>query len=183
MKMLKKILIFLILILIVSMALFYALDLKTLLMKKTYPQTYSEYVNNYATKYNVDPLLIFAIIKAESNFKIDAKSHNGAKGLMQLMESTALEVSKEKEVNLYDAETNIKLGTYYFSQLLKKYDYQVGIALAAYNAGMGNVNTWIERGTIKEDGSNLENIPYKETNMYVRKILNAYETYKELYKK
>lgn len=165
------------------MVLFYVLDLKTLLMKKAYPQTYSEYVNNYATKYNVDPLLIFAIIKAESNFKIDAKSHNGAKGLMQLMESTALEVSKEKKVNLYDAETNIKLGTYYFSQLLKKYDYQVGIALAAYNAGMGNVNTWIERGTIKEDGSNLENIPYKETNMYVRKILNTYETYKELYKK
>ena len=66
-------------------------------------------------------------------------------------------------------------------KLLEKYNYQIGIALAAYNAGMGNVNTWIERGIIKEDGSDLENIPYKETNMYVRKILNYYKIYKELY--
>jgi len=152
-------------------------------MKKAYPQTYNEYVNNYAEKYNVDPLLIYAMIKAESNFNVDAKSHNGAKGLMQLMENTAIEVSEEKEINLHDPDTNIQLGTYYFSQLLEKYNYQIGIALAAYNAGMGNVNTWIERGTIKADGSDLENIPYQETNMYVRKILNIYETYKELYEK
>ena len=152
-------------------------------MKKAYPQTYSEYVNNYAEEYDVDPLLIYAMIKAESNFNVNAKSHNGAKGLMQLMENTAVEVSKEKEIDLYDPEINIKLGTYYFSQLLDKYDYQIGIALAAYNAGMGNVNTWLERGTIRADGSDLENIPYKETNMYVRKILNSYEMYKELYEK
>ena len=57
----------------------------------------------------------------------------------------------------------------------------MGIALAAYNAGMGNVNNWIERGTIKADGTDLENIPYKETNMYVRRILNDYEMYQKLY--
>ena len=65
--------------------------------------------------------------------------------------------------------------------ILEKYDNQVGIALAAYNAGMGNVNNWIERGTIKADGTDLENIPYKETNMYVRRILNDYEMYQKLY--
>lgn len=183
MKTLKRLLVFLILILILCFILFQVLDLKTMIMKKAYPQTYSEYVNNYAEEYDVDPLLIYAMIKAESNFNVNAKSHNGAKGLMQLMENTAVEVSKEKEIDLYDPEINIKLGTYYFSQLLDKYDYQIGIALAAYNAGMGNVNTWLERGTIRADGSDLENIPYKETNMYVRKILNSYEMYKELYEK
>ena len=98
------------------------------------------------------------------------------------MEKTAIEISEQEEVNLYDPETNIKLGTCYFSQLLGKYNNQIGIALAAYNAGMGNVNTWIERGTIQADGSDLEHIPYKETNMYVRRILNDYEMYQKLYK-
>ena len=53
--------------------------------------------------------------------------------------------------------------------------------MAAYNAGMGRVAEWIQNGVIKEDGSNLENIPYQETNMYVRKILNDYQIYQELY--
>lgn len=183
MKILKRLCIILLVILIIFLIIFYAFDLKTTIMKKVYPQEYAEYVNTYAEQYNVDPLLIFAIIKAESNFNVEAKSHNNAKGLMQLMENTAREVSNEEIIDLYDAKTNIRLGTCYFTKLLEKYNYQVGIALAAYNAGMGNVNTWIERGIIGSDGSDLENIPYKETNMYVRKILNNYEIYKELYEK
>ena len=55
------------------------------------------------------------------------------------------------------------------------------VALAAYNAGMGTVKKWIEQGTIKADGSDIENIPYKETNMYVRKILRDYQIYKKIY--
>lgn len=168
-------------IFIVGLIAFYIFDLKTVIMKKVYPQKYAEYVNTYAEEYQVDPLLIFAMIKAESNFNATAKSHNGAKGLMQLMDDTAKDVSDEEEIDLYDAETNIQLGTCYISKLLEKYNYQVGIALAAYNAGMGNVSTWIERGIIQADGSDLEKIPYKETNMYVRKILNHYKIYKELY--
>lgn len=150
-------------------------------MRIAYPQEYVEYVTKYAEEYEVDQLLIFAIIKAESDFNPQAKSHNNAKGLMQLMDNTAIELSKQAEIDLYDPETNIRLGTYYFSQLLEKYNHQVGLALAAYNAGMGNVNNWIERGTIQADGSDLENIPYKETNMYVRRILNDYEMYQKLY--
>ena len=72
-------------------------------------------------------------------------------------------------------------GLKYFSILLKQYDNNLGLALAAYNAGMGNVAEWIEKGIIREDGSNLENIPYQETNMYVRKILNNYQIYQKLY--
>ena len=105
---------------------------------------------------------------------------------MQLMENTAvetyghIEAQKVNVEELYQPEINIKIGTYYFSTLLTQYN-SVGLALAAYNAGMGRVDKWIKEGTIKQDGSDLENIPFKETNLYVRKVLNIYEKYKNLY--
>lgn len=86
-----------------------------------------------------------------------------------------------EEVNLRDAEINIELGTKYFSNLLKQYNKNYNLAITAYNAGIGTVARWIKEGTIKEDGSDIENIPYKETNNYVRKILKNYKIYKELY--
>lgn len=185
----KKVGIILIILLIVAIALYYFLDIKTIILKKIYPQKYSEYVYTYSEEYEVDPLLIFAIIKAESNFNPEATSHSNAIGLMQLMENTAIEMSNRIEETktitkeeLYEPQNNIKLGIKYFSILLKQYDNNLGLALAAYNAGMGNVAEWIEKGIIREDGSNLENIPYQETNMYVRKILNNYQMYQKLYK-
>ena len=65
--------------------------------------------------------------------------------------------------------------------LLARYDNNIAIALAAYNAGIGTVDEWIEKGIINKNGSDIENIPYKETNNYVRKILRDYKIYKELY--
>jgi len=105
---------------------------------------------------------------------------------MQLMESTALEEAEEvnEEIvvteSLYNPEVNIKIGTKYYAKLMKKYDNYL-VALAAYNAGIGNVDNWIEQGIIKQDGSDIENIPFKETNNYVRKIVRDYKIYQELY--
>ena len=135
--------------------------------------------------------MIFAIIKAESNFKEKAISNKKAIGLMQIMEKTAIDVAKkidieisEKEIEekLLDPNININIGTKYISILLEKYE-NMGVALAAYNAGIGNVDKWIEKGIIKKDGKDLENIPYKETNNYVRKILRDYKIYSKLYQK
>ena len=158
-----------------------------LILKIIYKLDYSEYVNKYAKENNIDRFLVFAIIKNESNFKCNIESSMGAVGLMQLMEATANEMANElgenivvKE-NLYNPETNIKIGTKYFAYLLKHYKGNEQLALSAYNAGMGNVDKWIEQGIIKSDGSNLENIPYKETNNYVRKIVRDYKIYRELY--
>lgn len=186
-KLLKSILIVLLAILAIYFICFQVFDLKTVVMKKMYPRKYTTFVEHYAKEYEVDPLLIFAIIKAESNFEPEAKSKSEAKGLMQLMENTALEIAEQIEIetieeqDLYNPQINIQIGTYYFSILLKQYHQNMGLALAAYNAGMGRVGEWIQNGVIKEDGSDLENIPYQETNMYVRKILNDYQIYKELY--
>lgn len=157
------------------------------ILKKLYKLDYSEYVYKYAEENELDPYLIFSIIKAESNFNRNVESYSGAIGLMQLMESTAIEKANEigqevvvKEA-LFNPEINIKIGTSYYAYLIKHYNGNEHLALAAYNAGMGNVDRWIKEGTIKEDGSDLENIPYKETNNYVRKILRNYKIYKELY--
>lgn len=144
-----------------------------------YKKDYSEYVEKYSQMYNVDENLVYAIIKNESNFNSEAKSSAGAVGLMQIMEETAHDVSGEleiKEYNLYSPNDNIQIGTKYFSYLLEKYK-EPSLALAAYNAGLGNVDNWIKKGIIKSDGTDYENIPFKETNMYVRKILRDYEIY------
>ena len=185
-KALKKVLLGIIILIILYFILFPILKIDVVIMKKFYPQKYKEFVNYYAQEYKVDELLIFAIIKTESNFNQEAKSKSNAIGLMQLMESTAVEIANKTQNNdievneIYNPITNIELGTYYFSILLSQYN-NIGIALAAYNAGMGRVDEWIEKGIIKSDGSDLENIPYQETNMYVRKVLNNYKIYQELY--
>ena len=186
-KLVKKIVILIILV-IIGLSICNKIDLKNVrnqIMMKIYKLEYSEYVEKYAKEYDVDKYLIFAIIKAESNFDQDAVSHREAKGLMQLMYSTAEEIAKKvnvdlNEENILEPDININLGTKYISMLIQKYG-NINLALAAYNAGSGNVDGWIEKGTLKEDGSDIENIPFTETNNYVRKILRDYEIYKKLY--
>ena len=179
--------IIMLILLIVGIVFLKVFNIPQRIYKKIYKVEYSEYVYKYAEEYNVDPLMIFAIIKAESNFNPNVVSSSGAVGLMQLMDGTAEELCNKmdifyvKKVSLYNPELNIQLGTKYFSDLMKEYDNNYLLALTAYNAGIGNVKKWIEAGTIKEDGSDIENIPFKETNNYVRKIVRDYQIYKELY--
>ena len=182
MKKTIKFLIILITILLLYFVLFKVVEVDKVVMKKIYPLKYSEYVEKYAEENQIEKELIYAMIKAESNFKQDAVSGKKAYGLMQIIESTANEVAEELELEitkeeLLNPETNICLGTKYFANLLKKYG-NIELALTAYNAGIGNVDKWIANGTIKADGSNIENIPFKETNNYVRKILRNYKIYK-----
>lgn len=156
-----------------------------LMIKKLYKKDYSEYVSKYAEEYDIDENLIYALIKAESNFNEKAVSHQNAKGLMQLMQSTAQDLANRNQIkltkdNILEPDININLGTQYIALLLNKYD-SIEVALAAYNAGSGNVDRWIKNGTIKSDGSDIENVPYKETNTYVRKIMRNYKMYNELY--
>lgn len=162
---------------------------KDKLLKMLYPKTYSEIVSVYAEEYDVEENLIYALIKAESNFESQAVSNRDAIGLMQIVEETAVDVAKKNNIEIntenieeeiLDIDNNINIGTKYLSTLLTQYG-NIEVALAAYNAGIGTVNNWIEKQVIKADGSDIENIPYKETNNYVRKILRDYRIYNELY--
>lgn len=163
-------------------------DVEQIILEILYPRNYEEYVEKYSKINELDSLLVYSIIKAESNFNTKAVSDSGAIGLMQLMKNTAQEVAEKidascefDEMILKNPEDNIKIGTKYYKELLTRYDDNIVLALIAYNAGIGNTEKWIEEGTINSDGSNYENIPFKETSMYVRKILREYEIYKEIY--
>lgn len=189
MKTIYKIIAVIAILVIVVIIIAKVFNIEQIILQNIYPKKYEEYVEKYAEENNIDPLLIFSIIKAESNFKENAESSSGAVGLMQLMEETAKEIAEsmdepilEKE-DLKEVETNIKIGIKYYSILQKNYDGNMLLALTAYNAGIGNVNTWIKNGIIKSDGSDIENIPYKETNMYVRKIIRNYKMYNKIYTK
>ena len=183
----KKIICIIFIILIVAIMLFGVVKVQNVVYKYFYPIKYEEYVYKYSEKYGIDPLLIFSIIKAESNFDEKVVSSSGAVGLMQIMESTAEEIAEDLGIKyvrgetLYDPELNIMIGVNYYARLIKVYNNDSSIALAAYNAGIGNVDDWIENEVIKEDGSDLENIPFNETNNYVRKTLRNYEIYEKLY--
>lgn len=181
----KTLLIFLILI-ILFLSLYKVLNIEQKILMYLYPIKFEKEVYKYSKELDIDPMLTFAIIKTESNFREDVVSKSGAIGLMQLMESTAKEQAKKLNIkytkeSLCIVEINLKIGLNYFNTLLDYYNQNYILAFAAYNAGLGNVQKWISEGIIKSDGSDIENIPFKETNMYVRKIIKNYEIYKKLY--
>ena len=176
--------------LIILILIVFLIVLKNKIQRIFYPKLHEEFVSMYSDEYGVDENLVFAVIKAESNFQEDAVSHKDALGLMQIMKETAEDVARKynieidfnnSEREILNVQNNIKIGTKYLAVLLEKYK-NIEVAVAAYNAGIGTVDNWIEKEIIKSDGSDIENIPYKETNNYVRKILRNYKIYQDLYK-
>ena len=183
----KKILISVIIVILIMILIFVLF--KDNILKSIYPKTYSEIIATYSEEYSVEENLIYAVIKAESNFDNNAVSNKSAIGLMQIVEETAIDVARRNNIEidsenieeeLLDIDNNIHIGTRYLSMLLAQYG-NVEVALAAYNAGIGTVDNWIEKQIIQADGTDIENIPYKETNNYVRKILRDYDVYNYLY--
>lgn len=149
-----------------------------------YPLKYVELIKTYAQEYDVEPELICAVIHAESRFKEDALSNKGAKGLMQLKDSTAAWLAKELGMTDYDKDRltepdiNIKLGTYYLKKLLKNYKGDIVKTLAAYNAGSGNVSGWLKNPKYSKDGLNLSAIPFPQTQSYIDKVLFNIKLYR-----
>ena len=148
--------------------------------KVTYPVAYSEYIYKYADENQLDPYLVMAVIKVESNFVPEA--HSGyAGGLMQLTEETAQWNADEMGISYFDymdPETNIKLGCHYLNHLIQNYD-NIDTALAAYNGGMGNVAKWLSDSHYSDDGKTLKDIPFPETRNYVIKVNEAWTHYRE----
>jgi soluble lytic murein transglycosylase-like protein len=125
--------------------------------------SYESLIRSASSRYSVDPDLIRAIIKVESDFDSTARSHKGATGLMQLMPETARLHNVE---DLYDPSANIEGGVRHLKLLLGKYQGDIELSLAAYNAGIKAVE---KHGGIP---------PFAETRDYVRRVLNYYQTYR-----
>ncbi|MCL2171751.1 MAG: lytic transglycosylase domain-containing protein [Defluviitaleaceae bacterium] len=145
------------------------------LLRRAYPLRYLDIIRHYSDMRGLDPVLVAALIHAESRFDPRAVSHAGAGGLMQLMPATAAWAAEQNGMAgfaphwIYDPAINIRLGTWYLARLLNQFGEQ-RTALAAYNAGSGNVAGWLRNPNYSDDGRNLRHIPFGETRHYLRRI-------------
>ncbi|MBE0685169.1 MAG: transglycosylase SLT domain-containing protein, partial [Anaerolineaceae bacterium] len=148
---------------------------------------FNEIVENAANDYNFEPLLLYSLIRQESFFEGFIVSSAGAKGLMQIMPATGEEIANllkwpvnYVESDLYRPLINIRMGASYLSRMRTYFDDDIFAALAAYNAGPGNVTNWVEKANNDPDLF-LEIIPYEETRRYLRNIYTFYRIYETLY--
>jgi len=159
------------------------------IVKSFYPLKYSDNIIKYSQEYNLDPFLVAAVIKTESNFDEGAKSNKNAYGLMQITPDTAEWAAEKMNVNsfkiemLYNPDFNIRMGCWYLDNLKEEFDNNTELVLAAYNGGRGNVQKWLKSAEHSSDGKNLHYIPFKETDKYVKKVKVNYNIYKYLYGK
>jgi soluble lytic murein transglycosylase len=160
--------------------------------KKIYPDYYHTIINDMSEQYSIDPYLVLAIIKAESAFEEDIISPVGAVGLMQLIPSTAawmietgmnqvVDFTEWKDVFLTNPEINLELGMTYFRYLLDYFNQKICPAIAAYNAGPGRLNEWLNEGNQANPDSFIETIPFPETKNYIKKVINFYFLYSMIY--
>lgn len=184
MKIWKKILITIVALSLLCLSLFFG---AIAYGGKNYSLNYLEEIQKYSAEYRVDPKVVLAIMKVESDFNPNAESHANAKGLMQIVPETAKHVAKLLQVDvntvdLNDPETSVKFGTYYLRYLMNNYN-ELNTVYAAYNGGLGNVNNWLKDEKYSTNGTTLHNIPVEETKNYVVKVNKALKAYEILYGK
>jgi soluble lytic murein transglycosylase len=146
-------------------------------IEQRFPTPYRTEVNARARELGLDPSYVFGLIRQESRFIVDARSHVGASGLMQLMPATARWTARKIGLNNYQAEliadpaVNLRLGTSYLKYVLDDFGGSLAMAAAAYNAGPSRSRKWRE-GPVLEPAVWAENIPFSETRDYVKKVLS-----------
>jgi soluble lytic murein transglycosylase len=152
------------------------------------PLRHEDIIRQQAADKGLDPALIAGVIYTESRFR-DQTSHAGAKGLMQLLPSTADDIARKSggtafvQGDLADPQVNISYGSFYLRYLLQRYGGNTVLAIAAYNAGEGRVDQWVfaarHRG---EEFDHARHIPFPETRHYVQQVLEMRGRYRERYK-
>lgn len=155
-------------------------------LKAVFPLKYSEVIEKYAEEYAVPAPLLYAVVHTESGFDKDAKSHMNAIGLTQITEDTFnwLQTKTGEHLPfeaLYEPEVSVKYCAVFYHLLLEEFgDTQT--AVAAYHAGRGRVNAWVQNSEYSNDGKTLSSVPESETKKYVRKVLFALSIYENLYR-
>lgn len=151
-----------------------------------YPIEYSAYVEYYAEIYDVDPYLVYAVIKTESGFDPEAVSVDEARGLMQVTEDTfdwislQLGYTEYVHTDLHDPALGIEYGTFLLGYLIERFE-DIEVALTAYHAGMNITAQWLEDEEYSDDGQVLTEIPYDDTDHYVYKATKNYQGYLQAY--
>jgi soluble lytic murein transglycosylase len=152
----------------------------------TLPLRHEDIIRQQAKKKGVDPNLIAAIIYEESRFR-DQTSHAGARGLMQITPATARFIARDSggaaftQRDLATPQINIAYGTYYLRYLLRRYNGNQELAIAAYNAGETNVDRWVRRAGGPDAFDKVDDIPFPETRAYVQNVLRSERSYEQHY--
>lgn len=151
------------------------------LLRMQFPSPYMKEIMQESN--DVDPILMLSLIRQESAFSTKARSSANARGLMQVLPSTAKHVKKSiKADDLYNPKTNLMIGRIYLERLLKKYDGKIEYVLAAYNAGDMNLDKWRNRVPNKNTVLFSDYIPFTETRNYISIILRNYYWYNRLFR-
>ncbi len=152
-----------------------------------FPRPYWTELKKECLRNRLDPFLVAALIRQESEFNPGAVSHANAWGLMQLLPSVGRTLARQQHVRHYSTNLllapniNLQLGTRYFRQLHDRYDGNLEYALAAYNAGSDRVQDWVSNGNFKDPQEFVESIPFTETREYVQAIVRNAVVYRQLY--
>ena len=155
------------------------------ILKTLYPTDYGNFVEKYTKENNLPEYFVYAVIECESGYDEKAVSYADARGLMQLTPETFRWLQSKKgeklgEEMLFDPETNIKYGSYFYGILFDIYKDEA-TAIAAYHAGMGNVSKWLKDERYSLDGKTLYDIPFSTTKKYVNKVIKTQNIYSKLY--
>jgi soluble lytic murein transglycosylase len=151
------------------------------------PLRHEDIIRQQASEKGLDPALIAAVIYAESHFRDGQTSSAGALGLMQITPETAQYIARKSGGtafvvgDLATAQVNISYGAYYLRYLLRRYGGDETLALAAYNAGEGNVDRWIADARGRDRDLTIAAIPYAETRAYVTRVKDAKREYERTY--
>jgi soluble lytic murein transglycosylase len=149
----------------------------------TLPLRHEDIIRQQSREKGLDPALVAAVIYAESHFRDGQTSRAGALGLMQITPETARYIARKSGGtafvvgDLATPQVNIAYGTYYLRYLLSRYDGKEAFALAAYNAGEGNVDRWIASARAHDRALTIDAIPYSETRAYVTRVQDAKHEY------
>ena len=151
-------------------------------LKMYYPTKYQDEIIKDAKSNNLDPHLVMGLIHQESYYNPNARSPVGAVGLMQLMPPTGRELARRLNTSsdLEVPEVNIRLGTYYFRQLVDMFGGATLLAVASYNAGMGNVVRWRRAAPHRPMDEFIESMPFQETRNYVKRVTMLGASYRRL---
>ncbi len=149
-----------------------------------YPLPFDEVIITWSKQRKLNPLLVTALIRQESRFMPTIRSNADAVGLMQLVPKTAALVAKQinlKEYSLVNPNDNVNLGTWLLNENHQLYKNNSLLAVASYNAGSGQVATWLRRRNISDPDAFVEAIPFEETKDYVKQVFGNYWNYLRLY--
>ena len=147
---------------------------------------YTDLIRSNAALQGIEPAQVAAVILAESGYDPMAVSNVNAQGLMQIMPDTGAWLARKFDEEyvegcLFDPETNIRYGSWYLGYLMRRYDGDMTCATAAYHSGQGTVDKWLADPALSSDGKTLAVINGKNAQVYVRRVLEYYEKYSELY--